>query len=415
MMETPRRFEWTALAQAVMSTVGAGLLAGGGLLMLTLAGVVALWRLSSQETFIFASLGWSGLLLGGLNIPSAVRSFRRLAGQPAPDKPPARLQRLVLVLAVLWPLFLVAGQWASGMERSAWLLLPPLQLLVIGAPLFWLYRAGSFKLSGNPGSRQWGWVSFGLVITQPVTLLIEVALVLFGLIAGLTVFALQPGGLDQLERLSNRLTFAMGSPDALLRIVEGFINHPLVLFAGVALTAVVIPLLEELLKPLGLWLLGGRCLTPAQGFQAGMLAGLIFALAESLGNLANPLGDQWSLVAAGRLGTGVLHITTSGLVGWGLASAWGERRLWRLSGAFLLAVLLHGGWNLFGVLLGLAELLDPALAGNAVLLRLGSIAPFAMGVLMITMVFILLGANQRLRDQPPPVEQPLSQTAQTSD
>jgi hypothetical protein len=118
---------------------------------------------------------------------------------------------------------------------------------------------------------------------------------------------------------------------------------------------------------------------------------------ESLGNLANPLGDQWALVAVGRLGTGVLHITTSALVGWGMASAWRDRRYWHLSGAFLLAVFLHGCWNLFGILLGLAEFLDPALASNVVLLRLGGIAPFAMGVLMITMVFILMGANRRLR------------------
>ncbi|NPV57963.1 MAG: PrsW family intramembrane metalloprotease [Anaerolineae bacterium] len=397
MMDSQPPFDWSALVQAVLSILGAGFYLATGVLLLILAGAASVMNLPSQQAFVAASLGWSALLIGVLNLPSALHAIGRLSGRALPEISTPRLNWLAAVLVLFLPLLLVLGNLVAPDDGLAWLLLPPLQLLVVGIPLLWLYRAGSARLPGNPPSRQWALVSFGLVIVQMLAIVLEVVLLLGILTVGLSIFSLQPGAIEMLERLTTRLTYAMGSPEALMRILEGIINHPLVLFVGIALTAVLIPLLEELLKPLGLWFFGGRQLTPAQGFQAGMLAGLTFALMESLGNLANPLGDQWALVAVGRLGTGVLHITTSALVGWGMASAWRDRRYWHLSGAFLLAVFLHGCWNLFGILLGLAEFLDPALASNVVLLRLGGIAPFAMGVLMITMVFILMGANRRLR------------------
>jgi len=102
-----------------------------------------------------------------------------------------------------------------------------------------------------------------------------------------------------------------------------------------------------------------------------MICGAAFALLESLGYLASPLGGDWPVLLIGRVGTGILHTVTSGLVGWGLASAWSNRNYTRLALAYFLAVFIHGLWNTFGLLMGVAEYLQPVNQLNVILTQLG--------------------------------------------
>ena len=100
--------------------------------------------------------------------------------------------------------------------------------------------------------------------------------------------------------------------------------------------AVLVPLIEEILKPIGVWLLAGRKLTPVDGFMAGVLSGAGYALFENL--FLSSSGEQWMSVVLARVGTGAVHMFTTSLVGWGLASAWGQGRYLRLALSFALAV-----------------------------------------------------------------------------
>ena len=54
---------------------------------------------------------------------------------------------------------------------------------------------------------------------------------------------------------------------------------------------------------------------------------------------------DWLFIALGRAGTGVLHMLASGLVGWGLARAWRDRKWVFLIGTSISAFVLHGLWN----------------------------------------------------------------------
>jgi hypothetical protein len=56
-------------------------------------------------------------------------------------------------------------------------------------------------------------------------------------------------------------------------------------------------------------------------------------------------GEQWASLVFARIGTGAVHIFTTSLVGWGLASAWGQRRYLRLAICYAVAVGIHGLWN----------------------------------------------------------------------
>ena len=123
-----------------------------------------------------------------------------------------------------------------------------------------------------------------------------------------------------------------GVPDT-----QSIINHllplvlnPVVIFLGFATISVLVPIIEESFKPLGVWFLSGQKITPAQGFGFGVLSGAAFGLFENLGNTSGA-GTGWALLTTSRISTLLLHSFTAGLVGWALASAWTQRRFLRLA------------------------------------------------------------------------------------
>jgi hypothetical protein len=118
---------------------------------------------------------------------------------------------------------------------------------------------------------------------------------------------------------------------------------------------VLVPLIEETFKPIGVWFLAGQKITPAQGFGFGVLSGAGFGLFENLGNTSSG-GETWALLAATRISTLLLHCFTAGLVGWALASAWSQRRYLRLGVAYAIAILIHGSWNAMAVLSSILSL-----------------------------------------------------------
>jgi len=91
-----------------------------------------------------------------------------------------------------------------------------------------------------------------------------------------------------LTLLAQRLSNAGSDPETLLRILQPVAMTPSVLISVLLMVSGVVPLIEELVKPLGLWVLVGKKLTPAQGFVGGLLCGAAFALLESLGSMPVP-------------------------------------------------------------------------------------------------------------------------------
>lgn len=163
--------------------------------------------------------------------------------------------------------------------------------------------------------------------------------------------------------------------------------------------SVLVPLIEEALKPIGVWLMADRLQTPADGFAMGILSGAGYALFENLG-ISVSTGTEWAQILTARIGTSLVHVLSTGLVGWALVSAWRERKFLRLGGIFALAIFLHGTWNALSILSTGNALLAP-LAENPTSALSASMASYVgMGLLVIIMLILLVIANRNLRPRP---------------
>jgi len=401
-VQPTQKTHWPSVLQVALSGLMLILLlpSAAGLLVVAAMGGLAQGA-SGQEVISLVQLAWMAALGAALQAPALVFGLARLLNWPLAQTERNPRRWLLLSLAA-WPLARAAGDGVNHFPGLSLVLLPPLQIAVVALPLAAFVLLGQMGLPRLTRQQNWGTVSFSLAITPLVTIAAEVVvggLLLVALVVWLTS---NPEAMEQIYSAGQRLSNAQMDPEALSRIISPFLKNPQIIIGALAFTAGLVPLLEELFKPLALWLLAGKRLTPAQGFSGGLLAGAMFALFESLGMLASAAGAQdWLTLVIGRTGTGLLHVVTTALVGWGLASAWHAGRYLRLGLAYLCAVLLHGIWNLFGILMGLLPVGGAAeLPQNLQsLTRLSQIAPLALGVLFLVLFSILLRGARLLRQE----------------
>jgi RsiW-degrading membrane proteinase PrsW (M82 family) len=299
----------------------------------------------------------------------------------------------------VWIVIALAAQ-VVGWISSSWVLLPPLAVLGIGLPIYLIVRAGTGGLS--LGSRRRAWTVFGLGLTAGPVLasVVEVAAYLAVLLAGSIALALNPEWQAAFTQVTAQLENAV-TLDQILTVAAPYLMNPVAIILMLLVVSVFIPLTEELVKPVGIWLLRKRPPTPQEGFALGVISGAGFALFESLIAMASSDGD-WGVAFLARVGGGVIHSLNTGLMGWAIASYWKERRFGRLARTYGLVVLLHGLWNAMTVLTvvgGLRVLTSPSqvdLLGSGMMMA--SIA--ALGILAIGGLIALVVFNLRMRPAP---------------
>ena len=286
---------------------------------------------------------------------------------------------------------LVDLQWLN------WIVLPILTILAIVPPIWLLFGIASNGLDLGPRWRFFSILSLGMTVSPFIMILIELAILATIIIGGsIYVAVTQPELVGEIERLSLMMNETMNE-EAMLSMLAPYLTNPTLIAVVIGYIAIIVPLIEELLKPLAVWLSARQIESPAQGFALGVLSGAAFALVESL-NASADGSMSWAVIVTARTGTSVLHMLTSGLVGWGIASAFKEKRMGRLIGAYSSAVLIHGIWNAAAAGTGISALgesigkpewvftIAPALVCGLLVLGIGTIS-------------LLVAFNRRLRKQ----------------
>jgi hypothetical protein len=286
--------------------------------------------------------------------PSALYASRRISSvnqsEPVLIKKPINWALISSLLLLTMPVILLLGNAVSSNDELAWILLPPLHVLAIALPVFWLVSMALHGLPIGSPQRTWGVFDVGLVLGPGLILFLEISAGILLFVLGLIYVVSQPQLLEELTYLAQRLSVVPGDPELILQILEPYVTNPAVLFIGLIFIAVIVPLIEEMFKPIGVWFLSGSKLSPAEGFAAGILSGAGFALFENLAFASG--GSEWALAVITRAGTAVVHIFTASLMGWALALAWTKRKYLTLVITYIVAVLIHSLWNglaLFGM------------------------------------------------------------------
>lgn len=283
-----------------------------------------------------------------------------------------------------------------------WIVLPFLTVLVITSPILLAFGVVSRGIELGPRWRFFSIFGLSLTIAPVLMVVLELIVVVFIILGGAVYVAItQPELVSELEALTLSINENM-SQEALLAMLAPYLRNPVLIATGIGYIALIVPLIEELLKPLAVWLFARKLESPAQGFALGVLSGAAFALFESL-NASADGSTTWAVIVTARTGTSLLHMMTSGLVGWGIASAFGERRIGRFFAAYASAVLIHGIWNAAAAGTGIAAIgemigrpewvytVAPALVCGLMTLGIGICA-------------MLIASNRKLRAQPAEVK-----------
>jgi hypothetical protein len=343
-----KQTHWPSLL--VMVNAGIGLLFFLGIAGISfINGFLTLFNQETSANDAAVSLSYTvaGLLLSILLLPAIVYAIQRIRGTlPASSRLWQRVfsrlhpQRLIL----LYPLLLLLGYWLNNLQAANWIFMPVINVLVLSIPVAWLLWIGSRRL--RPGSPQRSWSTFSLGIT--VSPLLIMTLEILFMIAGFfvifflvsTVFA----GTDlNIDSLLSAITQATESQQIPEQAVVEFIQQPAILAVILFFISGFVPLVEEIIKPMAVWLLWRTPLTPQDGWLLGLLSGAGFALVENFGNTA--VGEGWFFLALARFGASALHIFNSAIISYTVLLAREKKRLLPAVLGLAGAILIHALWN----------------------------------------------------------------------
>ncbi|NOT05753.1 MAG: PrsW family intramembrane metalloprotease [Anaerolineales bacterium] len=275
-----------------------------------------------------------------------------------------------------------------------WIFLPALTLLVIVPPIWMLFGIGTNGIDLGPRWRFFSVLGLGMTVGPLIMIIFEIILLVFIIIAGFIYLAVQkPDLFQELINLTQELQNETDQ-DFILNSVAPYIANSAVVATLLGYIAVLVPMIEELLKPLAVWIFAKKIESPAQGFAMGMLSGAAFALLESL-NASGDGSASWPVIVSIRAGTSLLHMTASGLVGWGIVSAFREKKAVRFFAAYFSAVAIHGIWNACAVGAGISTI-GELIGKPEWLFNIIPAALCGMTVLGIGMFAVLIASNRKL-------------------
>ncbi len=396
-----------SLLSSLLFILGALLFLGVAFLM----GITALSNFMSgtdvqaQQTIVLAVFGFEGLIL----LVATFISIQKFLNRSSADRDASFTISLwqVVVSLVIAAVVLFLGSHISLNNSVNWLVLPILTLPAVVLPIFILFGLGVRKIPLGTHWQTWNVFGVGMTLVPFILILVEVFAMLVVLVIVILFVISQPALNTEMQRLSEQIYRLGPQSQATLDLLLPYITKPAVIAVALSYFALLVPLLEEMFKTLGVWFFAGKLTSRAQGFSMGALSGSAYALIETLGVSAQTAG--WATLLLTRIGTGLLHITTSALVGAAIVVAVRERRYAQLLGTYFLAVFLLGLWNAQAILYTFSTL-TKNLAQQNPLSGLETPVTIGMVILAVILLIILLVSNRKMRATVP---QPVREEAIT--
>jgi hypothetical protein len=350
---------------------------------------------SSNDLMGIACVFASFLAAGFSLIPGVILPIFSIRGKTILP-PLQRWEWIVGVFAISWPLFLLLGRKLLTLDTVGLFTFPLVHVAVVLIPVLVLLWIVIHRMRFQSPQRAAGLSTTGMLAGTLLSFSLE-AFVILGLgLVLLVILLLNPGWILELTHLSSRLSIAANDAKALQEILFPYLARPGVLAVVVSITSGFIPLIEELCKPVGFWILFKREWTVRDGFVGGAFSGAGFALIESLLAIAQSLGTSWAAVATIRIGAAAMHIFASSLVGMALVYGWKEKRYLKMVLLYFGAVAIHGLWNLFAITVSFGQLTN---LSSPFLTSVGNLSPFLLGILALVALTGLVALNRHFRGQ----------------
>ncbi|HSJ55600.1 MAG TPA: PrsW family glutamic-type intramembrane protease [Anaerolineae bacterium] len=279
-----------------------------------------------------------------LGLALAWHAWRSIQRRPsAPFYPPPTWPLLLLFL-----LALAAGQIILSADLLPALTFPLAHVAVAVIPPLAIVALTGRALRGISNWRTMTLqLAGGAFLGTFLAFALELAILLVLFVGAMAAIAIQPGGEQILTDLADGLTrLQLEDPSVLFELLD----VPLVAVGAIVVVAVVVPLLEELVKTAGVGIMAYRRPGQAQAILWGVAAGAGFATVEGLFNTLGSL-DSWALIVVLRIGATLLHCFTGALMGLAWHHVLAGRWL-RAIGLYAGSVMIHAAWN--GLSMGMA-------------------------------------------------------------
>jgi hypothetical protein len=315
----------------------------------------------------------------GLGLALAWHAWRAAQGYASLEFHPRRVGPWLL----LYVLVLALGQIVLSFDLLPFLTFPPLHIAAASLPVIVILVLVARGLASTSTWRDLGLqVASGAILSTGIAFLLEGLVILGVLGTALVGVALRPDGRELIQRLTAILEDPSWLQDPGLLIPA--LTSPLLVSLAFALFAIVVPLIEEAVKTVGVGLRAYKHPTMAQCYLWGLAGGAGFALVEGLLNTLGGI-ESWAPVIVLRAGATLLHCTTGALMGLAWYHALVSRRWRNTLGLYLASVISHGLWNAVSAGMTLVSLREISSASpNAGQLSAG------MGVLTLLVILLSL-------------------------
>lgn len=177
------------------------------------------------------------------------------------------------------------------------------------------------SLRGIPmGSKRRVWTNFGfgLVLGPFLILLSEIIFIVFSTFVGI-LYISKISRLNIEFMIFFNLLIGSDSIQEIQELLDPYLANPWVLLTLLIFISLIVPLVEEFLKPAGTWLAMNWKTKLRDGFVMGALSCAGYALFETL-SASGSMNKGWNFDLLGQAGTDLLHIFTTSLIGWAKVS-----------------------------------------------------------------------------------------------